>query len=64
VIVVERNSHKGMVIGAGGRTLKQIGTAARMELEEMLGSRVFLELVVKVEPGWTSDPRKIGEFGL
>jgi GTPase len=64
VIVVERNSHKGMVIGAGGRTLKQIGTAARMELEELLGSRVFLELVVKVEPGWTSDPRRIGEFGL
>jgi GTP-binding protein Era len=64
LIVVERDSHKGMLIGAGGRVLKQIGTAARLELEDLLGTRVFLELLVKVEPGWTKDPRKVAEYGL
>ncbi len=64
LIIVERDSHKGMLIGAGGRTLKQIGTAARLELEEIFGTRVFLEMVVKVEPGWTRDPRKVAEYGL
>ncbi|MGO9607280.1 MAG: GTPase Era [Candidatus Binataceae bacterium] len=64
VIIVDRESHKGMLIGAGGRTLKEIGTAARQDLEEILGSRVFLEMLVKVEPGWTKDPRKVAEYGL
>jgi GTP-binding protein Era len=64
VIVVERDAHKGMVIGAGGRMLKQIGTQARLELEQILGRRIFLELHVKVEKGWTSDPRKLKELGL
>jgi GTP-binding protein Era len=64
VIIVERESHKGMVIGAGGRMLKEIGTQARLELEQILGRRVFLELYVKVEKGWTSDPRKLKELGL
>jgi GTP-binding protein Era len=63
VIVVERDSHKGMLIGAGGRTLKKIGTAARLELEEVFQTRVFLEMRVKVEPGWTRDPRKVAEYG-
>ena len=64
LIIVERESHKGMVIGAGGRQLKEIGTAARIELEEMLGRRLFLELRVKVEKGWTADPRKLKELGF
>ncbi|HEY6394938.1 MAG TPA: GTPase Era [Candidatus Binataceae bacterium] len=64
LIIVERDSHKGMLIGAGGRTLKQIGTEARLELEETLGSRVFLELRVKVDRDWTSNPRKLAELGL
>ncbi len=64
LIIVERDSHKGMLIGAGGRMLKQIGTAARLELEELFGTRVFLEMLVKVEPGWTKDPRKVAEYGL
>ena len=64
VIVVDRDSHKGMLIGAGGRTLKKIGTAARLELEDVFETRVFLEMRVKVEPGWTRDPRKIEEYGL
>jgi GTP-binding protein Era len=64
LIVVGRESHKGMLIGAGGRRLKEIGTAARLELEELFGARVFLELLVKVEKDWTRNPRKIGELGL
>jgi GTP-binding protein Era len=64
VIIVEREPHKGMVIGAGGRMLKEIGTQARLELEQILGRRIFLELHVKVETGWTSDPRKLKELGL
>jgi GTP-binding protein Era len=64
VIIVERDTHKGMVIGASGRMLKQIGTQARLELEGLLGRRIFLELHVKVEKGWTSDPRKLKELGL
>jgi GTP-binding protein Era len=63
-VVVDRESHKGMLIGAGGRTLKEIGTAARIELEEILGTRVFLEIIVKVERDWTRDPRKLAEFGM
>jgi GTPase len=63
-VVVDRESHKGMLIGAGGRTLKQIGTAARIELEEILGARVFIEIVVRVERDWTRDPRKLAEFGM
>ena len=64
LIIVERGAHKGMVIGAGGRMLKEIGTQARLELEQILGRRIFLELHVKVEKGWTSDPRKLKELGL
>lgn len=63
-IIVERESHKGMIIGAGGQQLKEIGTAARIELEEILGRKVFLEMRVRVERGWTSDPRKLKEMGL
>ena len=63
-VVVDRESHKGMLIGAGGRTLKEIGTAARVELEQILDARVFLEVIVKVERDWTRDPRKLAEFGL
>ncbi|MGD0291724.1 MAG: GTPase Era [Candidatus Binataceae bacterium] len=64
LIIVERESHKGMIIGAGGQQLKEIGTAARLELEEILGRRVFLETRVKVERGWTSDPRRLKEMGF
>jgi len=64
LIIVEREAHKGMVIGAGGQRLKEIGTSARLELEEMLGRKVFLETRVKVEKGWTADPRKLKELGL
>jgi len=64
LVVVERETHKAMIIGAGGRMLKEIGTQARLELEQILGRHVFLELHVKVERGWTGDPRKLKELGL
>jgi GTP-binding protein Era len=64
LIIVARESHKGMVIGAGGRELKAIGTKARIELESLLGRRIFLGLTVKVEPGWHADPRKLKDFGF
>lgn len=63
-VVVERDSHKGMVIGAGGARLKEIGQAARLELETILGQRVYLELQVRVENNWTRDPRRLDQFGL
>ena len=63
-IIVDRESHKGIVIGAAGRMLKEIGTAARLELEEILGWKVFLELLVKVDRDWTKNPRKLHEMGL
>jgi len=63
LVIVERDSHKAMLIGARGRTLKQIGTAARLELENLFDARVFLAMLVKVEPGWTRDPRRVAEYG-
>jgi len=57
VILVERDGQKAILIGRGGEMLKQIGTEARLEIEEMLGRKVFLQLFVKVRPGWRQDPR-------
>jgi len=62
-IVVERESHKGMVIGGGGERLKRIGTEARTELEVLLGAKVFLELWVKVRSGWADDEEHLRSYG-
>ncbi len=62
-IVVERDGHKGMVIGEGGEKLKRIGTEARMELEKLLDAKVFLELWVKVRSGWADDDARVRSFG-
>ncbi|MGB7666056.1 MAG: KH domain-containing protein, partial [Candidatus Acidiferrales bacterium] len=51
-IYVEREGQKGIMIGRGGTKMKEIGTAARKELEEMLSAKIFLELHVKVQPNW------------
>jgi GTPase len=63
-VLVERQAHKGMVIGAGGGRLKAVGRAARLALETLLGTRLYLELFVRVEPGWSRDRRRLDEIGL
>lgn len=63
-IVVERESQKGIVIGKGGQMLKTIGARAREEMELLLGTRVFLELRVKVLKEWQRDPRALERLGL
>ncbi len=62
-INVERDSQKGIIIGKGGNMLKQIGTRARIDIERLLGTKVFLELFVKVVKDWTKDKRLLKEFG-
>ena len=62
-IVVEREAHKGMVIGERGERLKRIGSEARQELEPLLDARVFLELWVKVRSGWADDEQHLRSYG-
>ncbi len=69
-IHVERDSQKMIVIGKSGQKLKEIGTAARREIERMTGNKVFLEIFVRVQKKWTKDPEalktvrlRIGEAG-
>jgi GTPase len=62
-IVVERDAHKGMIIGSGGERLKRIGSEARQELEPLLGAKVFLELWVKVRSGWADDDQHLRSYG-
>ncbi len=62
-IVVEREAHKGMIIGAGGDRLKRIGSEARQELETLMGAKVFLELFVKVRSGWAADEDHLRAYG-
>ncbi len=62
-ILVERESQKGIVIGEGGKMLKAIGGAARKEIEEMGGRKVFLELRVKVEKDWRNNPNALRALG-
>ena len=61
-VVVEKPSHKGIVIGAQGARIKQIGIEARQAIEEFLEQRAHLELWVKVVPGWTNDPQRVKRF--
>ena len=63
-IHVERKSQKGIVIGQRGAKIKEIGTAARRELERLLGRRVYLELFVRVQEEWTKREARLKEFGL
>jgi GTP-binding protein Era len=61
-ILVEREGQKKIVVGKGGEKVKAIGTAARQDLEEFLGKRVFLDLRVRCEPGWREDRRLLAEL--
>ncbi len=62
-IVVERDAHKGMVIGSGGERLKRIGSEARQELETLYDAKVFIELWVKVRSGWADDEAHLRSYG-
>ena len=62
-IVVERDGHKGMIIGEKGEKLKRIGTEARHELETLTSGKVFLEIWVKVRSGWADDDARVKTFG-
>ena len=64
VIVVERTSQKKIIIGKGASRVKEIGIAARRDIEQLLGHRVHLELFVKVEEDWRNDARLLDEYGL
>jgi GTPase len=64
LIYVERPSHRAIVIGRGGARLKQIGTAARADIEKLLGRHVFLNLFVKVREHWRDDERALNEIGI
>lgn len=63
-ILVDRESQKPIVVGKAGAMIKKIGTAARLELEQYFGSRVFLDLHVKVKSEWRDDERLLDELGL
>jgi len=63
IILVERESQKGIVVGKGGQKIKDVGTAARKELEEFLQDKVHINLKVKVEKNWRKDEEKLREFG-
>jgi GTP-binding protein Era len=63
-IHTDRDSHKGILIGKRGSMLKEIGKQAREELEALLGCRIFLELFVRVDPGWTQNPHLLAEMGV
>lgn len=64
VIYVGRDSHKGMVIGQGGKNLKEVGQAARKEIAELVGTKVHLELWVKVKENWPEDLNFLHQLGL
>ena len=63
-ILVERESQKGIVIGAGGRMIKKIGTEARRDIERLFDAKVFLDLSVRVQPAWRRDKNEIARLGL
>jgi GTP-binding protein Era len=61
-IYCERDGQKGILVGKGGRMLKKIGTSARIQIERMMGTKVFLELYVKAEPGWRDSRSFVSEL--
>jgi GTP-binding protein Era len=62
-IHVERGTQKGIIIGKQGSKLRQIGEAARKDIEQMVGEQVFLKLFVRVQKNWSKDTRAIRRFG-
>ena len=64
ILYVERDSQKGIVIGKGGARLKKVGSNARRQIERLLGTKVYLELRVKVAKNWQQDPKLLGRLGF
>jgi GTP-binding protein Era len=64
VLFVERASQKAIVIGKGGARLREVGTAARSQIEKLLGTRVYLDLRVKIAKNWQRDPKQLGRLGF
>ena len=62
-IIVDRKSHKQIVIGAKGSQLRSLGVAARQEIERLVEVKVYLELWVKVEPNWRRNPKSLKRLG-
>lgn len=62
-IIVQRESQKAIILGEGGKMIKQVGSLARKDIEEFLGQKVFLELFVKVKNRWRDDEMKLREYG-
>ena len=62
-VFVEKDSQKGIIIGRGGQMLRQIGTAARREIERMVGGRVYLDLHVRVRKGWRRREKDVRRMG-
>lgn len=60
---MERESQKGIVVGRGGQMIKSISQAARLEMEQLLGCKVYLRLTVHVARNWTDDDRAVQRFG-
>ncbi|HYO04214.1 MAG TPA: GTPase Era [Mycobacterium sp.] len=64
ILYVERDSQKGIVIGKGGARLREVGTAARHQIETLLGTKVYLDLRVKIAKNWQRDPKQLGRLGF
>jgi GTP-binding protein Era len=64
ILYVERDSQKGIIIGKKGARLKEVGTAARVQIERVLGAKVYLDLHVKVAKDWQRDPKQLGKLGF
>jgi GTPase len=64
ILYVERDSQKGIIIGKGGARLREVGTAARMQIEKLLGTKVYLDLRVKIAKNWQRDPKQLGRLGF
>jgi GTPase len=64
ILYVERDSQKGIVIGKGGARLREVGTAARTQIEKLLGTKIYLDLRVKVAKNWQRDPKQLGRLGF
>ena len=62
-IILQRETQKGIVLGEGGKMIKELGTRARKDIEQFLGRKVFLELFVKVRPKWRDNELQLKEYG-